>query len=108
MERKQFCAVCSTKVKSFPRYPRYVCRDCANKTRAANGRPVEFANRDFAGGCVGRYADTHRPYRSQECFIDGVRCYADEAQLGGIVIQVVSGSRVNLSRSRRGHSDSGR
>ena len=101
MKSKQLCATCSIQVRPNPRYSRLVCRDCAKKMVAANGRPVEFFNRDLGGGFVGRYADTRRPYRSHECFIDGVRCYADEARYGGIVIQVVPMRRSGRLRTVR-------
>ena len=86
---KQHCPICRAAVRAYPRYPRYVCRECAERVRSADGRPLEFFNRDASGGFIARYADTGRPYGNHECFIDGVLCYADEAKLGGIVIQAM-------------------
>jgi hypothetical protein len=40
-------------------------------------------------GCAAEYADTGEEYPSRECFIDGLRCEAEEARFGGIVIQRV-------------------
>ncbi|HET6880616.1 MAG TPA: hypothetical protein VFI31_10700 [Pirellulales bacterium] len=51
---------------------------------------MEFSNVDYAGGFAARYADTGEDYPSHECFIGGVRCRADEARFGGIVIEAVA------------------
>lgn len=72
----------------YERYPKYVCPECAEKTCDAAGRRVAFQNLDFAGGCGGFYPDTKEKYPSQDCYIDGIPCYADEARFGGIVVQV--------------------
>lgn len=48
-----------------------------------------FYNESLSGGYLANYADTNERYNSHECFIAGVRCRADEAYLGGIVIEVV-------------------
>ena len=72
----------------YERYPKYVCPECAEKTCDGAGRRVAFQNLDFAGGCGGFYPDTKEKYPSQDCYIDGIPCYADEARFGGIVVQV--------------------
>jgi hypothetical protein len=43
----------------------------------------------FSGGFAAKYADTGEEYPSHVCFIEGAKCYADEARLGGIRIQAV-------------------
>jgi hypothetical protein len=90
VEQKQRCPVCSAEVSDSTRYPRYVCPICANKTRAADGRRVEFFNESLSGGFVGRYSDNSEAYDNPGCFLGDIRCYADEARFGGIVIQVKS------------------
>jgi hypothetical protein len=55
---------------------------------SADGRPLIFYNQDLSGGFDVRYADTQEPYSSHQCFIEGIKCFADEAHLGGIVVQV--------------------
>jgi len=72
----------------YERYPKYVCPECAEKTCDAAGRRVAFQNLDFAGGCGGFYPDTKEKYPSQDCYIDSIPCFADEARFGGIVVQV--------------------
>ena len=82
------CPICSKSLTLYERYPKYVCPECAEKTCDAGGRRVAFQNLDFAGGCGGFYPDTKEKYPSQDCYIDGIPCYADEARFGGIVVQV--------------------
>jgi hypothetical protein len=43
------------------------------------------------GGYVAYYWDSNNAeeYNSHECYIDGIKCWADEARFGGIVIEVV-------------------
>ena len=85
----QQCPICSEEVSPSERYLRYVCRTCASKAASADGRLLKFSNVDISGGFKARYADTGVGYPSHECYIGGVRCHADEAKFGGIVIEVV-------------------
>ena len=85
----QQCPICSVEVPPNERYPRYVCMTCAGKAASADGRLLKFGNVDMSGGFVAHYADTGEEYPSHECFIGGVKCRADEAKFGGIVIEVV-------------------
>src|SRR5439155_5708492 len=66
-----------------------VCPACAGRATSAAGRPLQFRNTNATGGFVARYADTMEAYPGHECFISGVRCRADEARSGGIVIEAV-------------------
>ena len=86
----QQCPICSVEVPPSERYPRYVCRTCAVKAASADGRLLKFSNVDFTGGFVASYVDTGAEYPSHECFIDGVKCHADEAKFWGIVIEALS------------------
>lgn len=82
------CPVCSTPLDPNPRYPRYVCRTCVTKAVAPNGRSLAFSNIDATGGYFATYSDTGEEYKSHECLIAGIRCRADEARFGGIVVEV--------------------
>lgn len=84
---KQFCPICKTEVKTFPRYPKYLCPKCSKKVVSSDGRPLEFFNKSLSGGFVAYFADTKVKYDSHICFVEGVKCFADEARFGGIVIQ---------------------
>jgi hypothetical protein len=87
MGSRQRCPICSTAVQPYSLYPRYLCSDCASEATSRDGRPLVFFNIDISGGYRAQYADTKEPYDSHECFVKGQRCWADEARLGGIVIQ---------------------
>jgi hypothetical protein len=52
------------------------------------GRPLRFSNISMSGGLAIFYADTGQERHSPECFIDGVRCIAHEAHMGGVVVSV--------------------
>jgi hypothetical protein len=54
---------------------------------SADGRRVAFYNEAVSGGCIGQYVDIEVEYPSLECFIRGVRCLAEEAHMGGTLIQ---------------------
>ena len=86
----QSCPVCSTDVPPNPRYPRYLCERCSSKATSADGRLPSFSNVSFSGGFAARYADTGEEYPSHECFVGKVKCHADEAKFGGIVIEAVA------------------
>ncbi len=88
MKNDYQCPICGKALDLYERYPRYVCPSCAEKTCDAGGRPVNFRNMSFSGGCQGFYPDNEEIYPSQDCFIEGRACIADEARFGGIVVQV--------------------
>ncbi len=83
----QLCPVCGAAQTPSPRYPRYLCGECAAKSTDESGRPLKFHNESFSGGFQAVYADTGEPRESHVCFVQGIRCWADEARFGGIVIQ---------------------
>ena len=86
-EESQACPICGAQLRRNARYPRYLCGDCASRVTASDGRPLRFSNLDFGGGYAAHYAATGEAYPSHECFVDGIRCRADEARFGGIVIE---------------------
>ena len=87
---EQACPVCAQGVRPNMRYPAYLCHDCSKSAVSPDGRPLEFFNLSLSGGYGARYADTGEPYPSHECLVAGIRCHADEARFGGIVIQAIS------------------
>lgn len=90
MDATHTCPICgATDLPEMPRYPGYVCQSCAARARSADGRPLLYANEGMGGGLVASYAETGEPYPGGgRCWIDGIACVADEARLGGIVIEV--------------------
>jgi len=83
----QACPVCGGAVPVSPRYPDHLCHPCARRATDAAGRPLRFNNLSFSGGYIAHYADSAELYDSHECFVDGHRCKADEAYMGGIVLR---------------------
>ena len=83
----QRCPICHAGVEQSARYPRYVCQDCYQRATDDAGRLLTFANVSFSGGFAALYRDTHEERDSHICYIDGIKCWADEAHMGGIVIQ---------------------
>ena len=68
------------------RYPNYLCLNCFKRAVSIDGRPLSFSNVSVSGGYIAKYADTNEPYDSHDCYVDGIKCYADEAHMGGNVI----------------------
>ena len=85
----QKCPICGCEVHGIPRYPRYLCPDCASETTSEEGRRLTFSNDDLTGGYKAWYVDSREPYQSHTCFVRGHRCWADEARFGGIVIETL-------------------
>lgn len=83
----QQCPICHTLVADNPRYPKYLCRNCAARAADIDGRPLVLRDVGPQGLYSASYAETRAPYDSNEVYVDGVPCWAREAHFGGIVIQ---------------------
>ena len=92
---QQHCPICGVHVKANPRYPQYVCESCVQRACSREGQPLRFANVDLGGGIIATYADSGKEHTGQECYIDGIACYADEARFGGIVVQAIGNAPNN-------------
>ena len=84
------CPICGERMPASPRYPDQVCQACVRRACDEDGRPLRFYNVSLSGGFVARYVRSGRERHSHVCTIDGVRCRADEAHMGGIVVQVAA------------------
>lgn len=83
----QKCPICLTAVYKSARYPNYLCASCASRACDAEKRPLAFFNETLTGGFLAFYADSDEKYESHICYVDGVKCRADEDYYGGIVVQ---------------------
>jgi hypothetical protein len=83
------CPICASPRPRSERYPRALCADCVDRAQDETGRRLRFFNTSLSGGFGAEYADDGSPRESHLCFVDGVRCQADEARFGGIVIRPV-------------------
>ncbi len=81
------CPICSNPVRHWERYPLAVCHNCDRKACNAQGQKLVFFNLSMSGGFGAIVADTKEDYLSHICYIEGKKCWADEARFGGIVIQ---------------------
>jgi hypothetical protein len=85
----QVCPICGNEMKANPRYPRYLCQTCVQRATDEKNEQVQFFQATPDGRYAARYAATGNDYLGHECFVDGVRCWADEVRFGGIVVQAV-------------------
>ncbi len=85
------CPICGAEQPAVPRYPGYLCRECVGRAATEDGRPLSLVNTSVSGGFTARYADSGELAEEESIthivYVDGVRCRADEARLGGIVVQ---------------------
>ena len=82
------CPICAAVGERSPRYPRYVCVECGKRATDENGRPLRFTNVSVSGGFEAYYRDSDELYESHVCYVDGRKCWADEAHMGGIVVSI--------------------
>lgn len=82
------CPICGRAGEYSPRYPHCVCVQCAHRAVDEHGRRLKFSNVAFSGGFEARYVDNDEIRDSHVCYVDGVRCFADEAHMGGIVVSI--------------------
>ena len=93
MAEQQLCPLCKTEVPYSGRYPNYICYMCCSKgnVKDSEGNLVEFYNSTPIGtGFLSLHTIDGKVVKKEEhtCFVKGVKCYAEEARFGGIVIQL--------------------
>lgn len=85
------CPICGKSLPESGRYPNYICEECVAKAVDEAGRPLAFSNASPTGGFQATYRKTGEEAPGQICFIEGTKCWADEARMGGIVVQPMKG-----------------
>ena len=55
------------------------------------GRALSFTNESVSGGFIATYRDYGEVRDSHICYVDGVRCWADEAHRGGTIVSIYDG-----------------
>lgn len=88
MPEAQGCAICGARVPFSARYPHYACPSCVAEATDETGRALQFLNWDNSESFMARYRDTGELREQHDCFIRGVRCWACEAYMGGIVVRL--------------------
>jgi len=89
-KQQQHCPTCNRYKKFSERYPDQVCDKCTKLATDKAGKPIAFYNITNDGhGCQGKYIDGGTLYRGNVCYIRGIKCNADEAYIGGIIIRPI-------------------
>ena len=87
------CLVCNEeKAFHIERYPRMICNVCNELDYFdEQGNKVEFFNEDIYGGFFSSHKINGNTIIKREhiCYIQNIRCYADEGRFGDIIIQVL-------------------
>ena len=79
------CPICSIPSPYRERYPRLVCSTCRSKACDDRGRQLKFFNVSMDGGFQALLVDSQEEYPSHICYIEGIKCWADEGKFGGWV-----------------------
>ena len=93
MSQLSVCQICTETHSVQQRYPNAVCNNCIyrrnNTLYDSDGNVVTFSNIDEFGGFVSIHRVNNIDVKRSDhvCYINGKKCYADEARFGGIVIQ---------------------
>lgn len=81
------CPICEkVMIYYYERYPNMICQECIEQAVNKNGENIKFYNKDHNGGFISVVNDTIG--EEHECYINNIKCYADEARFGGIVVQL--------------------
>ena len=91
------CPTCGIQMGLSERYPGMSCSDCSSHTLNRDGYVVKFYNAHGPGRDVSRrhgiIIRVHTPRGEVSggddniCFVNGIKCRASEAHMGGIVIE---------------------
>jgi hypothetical protein len=97
------CPICLDIMDYYtPRYPNMICGKCANGNNVNNvnngkildsfGNEVSFGNIDISGGFISYHKINNEIVKKEDhlCWINTIKCYANEARFGGIVIQTMN------------------
>jgi hypothetical protein len=87
------CPICNSPLTRLIRYPLSICGSCASieNIKDASGNTVTFCNTDaLGGGFASLHTINGKTVKKEEniCFVKGIKCFAEEARFGGIIIQV--------------------
>ena len=80
------CPICDKNMMYLERYPKMICQECIELTVNKNGESIKFYNIDHTGRFVSMVNDIKG--EEHECYINNIKCRADEARFGGIVVEL--------------------
>ena len=81
------CPTCGEDIAVVERYPMYICSDCVSVALTKEGESIQFYNEDMGGGCIAYVNNVI--VDTNECYVNGELCRAQEARFGGIVVSAV-------------------
>lgn len=84
------CPVCGGPWWVSARHPRAICSVCVLEAADAQGRSLTFTNTSMSGGFEATREDGAK-VATHECWVRGLPCWADEAHMGGIVVELEPG-----------------
>ena len=86
-KKSKKCPICKNDMLLFNRYPNRICNKCSELTVTEEKKNIYFGNIDIYGGFMsivdGNIGDIH------ECYVNDIKCYAEEGRFGGIIISKV-------------------
>ena len=80
------CPICDKNMMYVERYPNMICHECVEIAVNENGESIKFYNIDHTGGFMSVVNDVKG--EEHECYINNIKCHADEARFGGIVVEL--------------------
>lgn len=92
----QKCPICKQEIILNQRYVDLICLDCVAQAVNENKIPVTFCNTNLDGSGFKAIVKEKNLFniifnliskQPHVCYINGVKCWADEAYMGGIVVR---------------------
>jgi hypothetical protein len=80
------CPICDKNMMYLERYPKMICHECVELAVNKNSVSIKFYNIDHSGGFISIVNDIKG--EEHECYINNIKCYAQEARFGGIVVEL--------------------
>ena len=78
------CPLCKTDIIKSSRYPKRLCCECSEKTYTEKDEKIDFYNDGLEGGFYSLLNNVKGEIH--ECYVNNIKCYADEGRFGGIII----------------------
>jgi len=85
------CPICKASMPLSERYPLAICNAHYGECRDMQENMVTYQNEDEFGGFVSYHTIGEKIIKRNDgaCFVQGITCIAEEARMGGIVIQLM-------------------
>lgn len=82
-KNQNHCPTCNRYIKFIEGQPPYICVKCVALATDKEGKAVIFKTITETGiGTQGIYRDTGKLYRTNICYIKGIKCRVEDANIG--------------------------